>query len=118
MKEIIKIEVEGVEVNLHFRFSTLYKLGEKWGLSSVNDVVGKVGKVCVFSAEDITIDALEVLSDLVMVCADKPLDRLDVIDSIGSNPRVIVEIIELLMKTIISPGNIGAVSKTESNLGK
>lgn len=113
MKEVVKIEVEGVEVNLHFRFSTLYKLGKKWDLNSVNQVIEKVVRVCALSGGEITIEALEVLSDVIIICSDKAIEKEAVIDYLGNNPELIVKVVGLMAESMSGPKQVSEKEEVE-----
>lgn len=118
MKKQVKISVEGVDVNLHFPFSVLFKLGKRWGITSVNGVLDKVFKVCAIENGDVSLDALDVLSDVLVDCSENKISKESAIDYLGSNPKVILEIIELLVESI-TPANQGEQQEKEGDgLGK
>lgn len=114
------IEIGGVEVVLHFRFSTLYKLGRKWGLNSVNDVLSKIVNVSIECSDDIPLDAMDVYADVFGTCSKQTMDKEKVIDYLFKNPSVIVRMTELLIASIQGDTSTQQDSKEqdEENLGK
>ena len=114
MKRQIKISVEGVDVNLHFPFSVLFKLGKRWGIESVNGILEKVVKVCAVADGDISLSALDVLSDILIECSEDKISKDDALNYLGSNPEIIVQVIELLIESISSPEG----ESKQSDLGK
>ncbi|WP_413513259.1 hypothetical protein [Myroides odoratus] len=116
MKRQIKISVEGVDVNLHFPFSVLYKLGKKWRIESVNEILEKVVKVCTVGDGDISLQALDVLSDILVECSGDKISKDAALDYLGSNPEIIVQVIELLIESISSPGKTN--QQEQGDLGK
>lgn len=98
-EEVIKIG--GVEVVLHFRFSTLYELGRKWGLKSVNAILEKIVSTSFENGDnDISLDVVDIYSDIVIICSDKELDRKEVMDYLFNNPGIVATIAELIIESI------------------
>ncbi|WP_158962595.1 hypothetical protein [Myroides fluvii] len=117
MKRQIKISVEGVDVNLHFPFSVLFRLGKKWGIESVNGILEKVVKVCAVSTDgDVSLSALDVLSDVLIECSENKISKDDALNYLGSNPEVVVQVIELLIESVSAPK--GKDQPEQSDLGK
>lgn len=117
MKRQIKISVEGVDVNLHFPFSVLFKLGKKWGIESVNEVFVRMASVCAGSDGDVSLDAMDVWSDILIVCSDERLKKDDALNFIYKNPKVILQIIELLTESMLKQSDEQA-GHDDEDLGK
>ena len=113
------VEIGSVDVVLHFRFSTLYKLGRKWGLKTVNEILEKIVALSSQATQDISFDTLDMFVDIVTVCSDKELNREEVLDYLQVNPQTIVDLIVLLVDSVQS--NVVDKSKSEKDtedLGK
>ncbi|MDM1408054.1 hypothetical protein [Myroides sp. DF42-4-2] len=82
----------------------------------MNKILEKVVKVCAVIDGDISLEALDVLSDILVECSDDLISKDQALDYLGSNPEVVVQVIELLIEAISAPAENNP--KGSEDLGK
>lgn len=100
MNEVV-FEIEGVEIKLHFQFSTLYKLGRKWNLKTIDEIIGKIIKAS-DASKGVQLDSMDVYSEIILLFAPK-LQKDVVIDYLFANQNLFLQIVDALIESIQNP---------------
>lgn len=116
MEKVI-LKIGEIEVRVDFTFSVLRKLGKKWGLKTVNEVLERIVKSPGTNIADITFEAMDVFSDVLLACSDTELSKDDVINYLFSNPDALSIIVDAFADCVVNKSE-SSDSEKSTTVGK
>ncbi|QQU04032.1 hypothetical protein [Myroides odoratus] len=100
--KVLKVVINGVEVELKFSYGLLRRLSEKWGIDSISNFFEKIGSVG--QVEDISFSQLNVFGDIIEAAAknagEETIDSDTAVEFLMGNPEVMADIMQAFMDSI------------------
>lgn len=104
----MEIVVNDQSVTLKFSFSFYRRLGEKWGLKTLQEVLQRVvdaNKGVV--AGDVAFESIATYADIVQAASNTSIDYNDLQDYLFERPELIGQIVEAFVDSMILPSDQG-----------